>query len=428
MPEAEVPDTYSDALRREIMRSEQQRMKVIIWVLAIILALALVVLNFVPQIDERLFDQKVPGWVPLVSVAPYLVYEFASLNILRWRASKDRDFPRIGRFANALVETSVPATATYLLSDYMSPELVLSFWPPFLFFVFILLSTLRLDFWLSVWTGVVAAVLQMVLALVLLPVDPANSTAESLPMFYAGRSIVLLGSGVVAGLVAMSLRRQFESSARAGAARDRVTSLFGQHVSPAVVEQLLAAQAEPPSELRTVCVLFLDIRGFTAMTLRRSAGETVELLNAFFADMIEVVDRHNGIINKFLGDGFLALFGAPLADPSAAKNALAAARAMIEAVEAWNKERPAQALRVGIGIHMGEAVTGTVGSPRRKEYTVIGETVNLAARLEQLTKETGAQVLVSGSVHAAVAGDGAIDLGPLPIRGYDDKVHVWKVL
>ena len=428
MPEAEVPDTYSDALRREIMRSEQQRMKAIIWILAIVLALALCALNLFPQLDERLFDRRVPGWIPLVSVVPYLAYEIVSLTILRWRASKDRDFPRIARFANALVETSVPATATYVLSDYMSAQLVLSFWPPFLFFVFILLSTLRLDFWLSVWTGVVAAGLQMMLVLLLLPADPTNSTIESLPLFYAGRSIVLLGSGVVAGLVALSLRRQFENSMQAGAARDRVTNLFGQHVSPAVIERLLAAQAEPPSELRTVCVLFLDIRGFTAMTLRRSAGETVELLNAFFADMIEVVDHHHGIINKFLGDGFLALFGAPLADPAAANNALAAARAMIEAVEAWNKERPTQALRIGIGIHMGEAVTGTVGSPRRKEYTVIGETVNLAARLEQLTKETGAQVLISSSVHAAVAGDGATDLGPLPIRGYDDKVHVWKVL
>jgi adenylate cyclase len=428
MPEAEVPDTYSDALRREIMRSEQQRMKAIIWILAIVLALALCALNLFPRLDERLFDRRVPGWIPLVSVVPYLAYEIVSLTILRWRASKDRDFPRIARFANALVETSVPATATYVLSDYMSAQLVLSFWPPFLFFVFILLSTLRLDFWLSVWTGVVAAGLQMILVLVLLPVDTTNGTVESLPLFYAGRSIVLLGSGIVAGLVALSLRRQFENSMLAGAARDRVTNLFGQHVSPAVVERLLAAQAEPPSELRTVCVLFLDIRGFTAMTLQRSAGETVELLNAFFADMIEVVDHHHGIINKFLGDGFLALFGAPLADPAAAKNALAAARAMIDAVEAWNKERPTQALRIGIGIHMGEAVTGTVGSPRRKEYTVIGETVNLAARLEQLTKETGAQVLISSSVHAAVAGDGATDLGPLPIRGYDDKVHVWKVL
>jgi adenylate cyclase len=239
--------------------------------------------------------------------------------------------------------------------------------------------------------------------------------------------MVLFGSGVVAGVVALSLRRQFENSVQAVAARDHVTNLFGQHVSPAVVDRLLAQQSDPPSEMRTVCVMFLDIRGFTAMTRQRAAAETVELLNAFFAEMIGVVDRHNGLINKFLGDGFLAIFGAPLDDPAAAKNALAAARDMLAAVEAWNWARPQHALRVGIGIHMGEAVTGTVGSPQRKEYTVIGDTVNLAARLEQLTKETRSQILVSTAVHEAVQADGATDLGLLAIRGYDEKVRVWRV-
>jgi adenylate cyclase len=153
----------------------------------------------------------------------------------------------------------------------------------------------------------------------------------------------------------------------------------------------------------------------------------VALLNDFFAAMVTIVDRHHGIINKFLGDGFLALFGAPLADPSAASDALDAARAMLEAVDDWNRERPLQALRVGIGIHVGEAVTGTVGSPQRKEYTVIGDTVNLAARLEQLTKETASQLLISDSVHAAVTPAGATDLGPIAVRGYGEPVRVWRL-
>ena len=101
---------------------------------------------------------------------------------------------------------------------------------------------------------------------------------------------------------------------------------------------------------------------------------------------------------------------------------------MLDAVDAWNKARPDNVLRVGIGIHIGDAVTGTVGSPQRKEYTVIGDTVNLAARLEQLTKETGARLLISSSMHEATMGvDGATDLGPLAIRGYDQAVRVWRV-
>jgi adenylate cyclase len=174
-------------------------------------------------------------------------------------------------------------------------------------------------------------------------------------------------------------------------------------------------------------VLFLDIRGFTAMSRARSAGETVALLNDFFAEMVEIVDRHGGIVNKFLGDGFLALFGAPLADNEAARHALTAGRDMLTAVDDWNRKRPAQALRIPIRIHAGDAVTGTVGSVQRKEYTVIGDTVNLAARLEQLTKETGARLLVSDALGGLARSTGGVDLGPMPIRGYGEPVNVWKV-
>lgn len=163
------------------------------------------------------------------------------------------------------------------------------------------------------------------------------------------------------------------------------------------------------------------------MTRQRTAVETVALLNDFFAEMVAIVDRHGGIVNKFLGDGFLALFGAPLADPDAARHAVAAGHGMLDSVDAWNVARPAQALRVGIGIHLGEAVTGTVGSPQRKEYTVIGDTVNLAARLEQLTKETGARMLVSDALHGRAGAEGGSDLGPLAIRGYAEPVRVWRL-
>ena len=422
------PDGYANELRREIMRSEIQRVWMLAIVLSVLLAAALIAANFFPEFTRRMFRGGIAGWEPLAAIGPFVLYEWVVLFVLRWRAAQDKDFPRIGRFANALIETSLPSVVIFELSHHMDMATVLGFWPPMLYFVFILLSTLRLDFWLSVWTGAVAAVQLLALAAWLLPIEPFSEVPAQALTYNLSRSIVVLACGVIAGVVAGSLRRQFETSVAAAAARDRVTNLFGQHVSPAVVDRLLATLTDPPSEMRRVCVLFLDIRGFTAMSRVRAAHATVALLNDFFADMVEIVDRHNGIINKFLGDGFLALFGAPLEDPKAAVHALTAARGMLDAVDAWNKARPDNVLRVGIGIHIGDAVTGTVGSPQRKEYTVIGDTVNLAARLEQLTKETGAKLLISSSMHEATLGvDGATDLGPLAIRGYDEAVRVWRV-
>ena len=418
-------DGYAHALRREILRSEQQRMRALAIILAVLLFATVTGSIVFSDLTHRLFTGGITPTMPLRAIGPFVAYEVCALAFLRWRIAQDKDFPRYGRFVNALIETTLPSVIIYRLAQQMDAAQVFGFWPPMLYFIFIVLSTLRLDFWLSLWTGAVAAVQQLVLAFWLLPIETGGETIEHSIYYHASRSVILLLAGLVAGVVAESLRRQFDNSVAAAQARDRITNLFGLHVSPAVVEQLL--DAELVSETRTVCILFLDIRGFTAMTRARPAGETVALLNDFFAEMIEIVDRHNGIINKFLGDGFLALFGAPLADPKAAMNALASGHAMLAAVDKWNAARSAQAMRVGIGIHIGDAVTGTVGSPQRKEYTVIGDAVNLAARLEQLTKETGARLLVSDPLHQAAMVDGAIDLGPMPIRGYGEPVRVWRV-
>jgi Adenylate and Guanylate cyclase catalytic domain len=133
--------------------------------------------------------------------------------------------------------------------------------------------------------------------------------------------------------------------------------------------------------------MFVDIRSFTAAARMRTPAAR---LDAVFEMLVDTVDRHSGIVNKFLGDGLLAIFGAPIDDPLEAANAVAAAREMLGAIERGNVGDP-WPIRLGIGIHIGQAVTGTVGSPRRKEYTVIGDTVNLASRLESLNTKRSAR-------------------------------------
>lgn len=174
--------------------------------------------------------------------------------------------------------------------------------------------------------------------------------------------------------------------------------------------------------------MFVDIRSFTAAARSRTPAEVVERLDAVFEILVDAVDRHNGIVNKFLGDGLLAIFGAPIDDPLEAANAVEAAREMLSAIDASNVGN-SWPIRLGIGIHIGQAVAGTVGSPRRKEYTVIGDTVNLASRLESLNKEVGSQLIVSDTVREA-AGDAvgeALPLGPLAVRGYEEPGTVWRL-
>jgi adenylate cyclase len=414
------------ALTREVLKSERQRSLALMIIIAFLLLLSVTFLltpwfraSF-PQIRIR---------TPIAVYTPFIVYELIVLRVIDYRLKHGSDIPAFARYAGALIETSLPTFVMNQQIRVVGIDAALGLFGPLLYSLFIILSTLRLDFRLSVFTGFVAAV-ELFAVGEFHGWRPANVTDPHLSLaFQISRSVILLLGGILAGWVGARLRRQFEATVAAREAEERVADLFGQHVSPQVVERLLATGAGTLSEMRHVAVMFVDIRSFTAAARQRSPAEVLARLDAAFAVLVEVVDRNQGVVNKFLGDGFLALFGAPLEDPLATQHAVTAGREMLDAIARNNKDHPDWPIRIGIGIHVGETVTGTVGSPRRKEYTVIGDTVNLAARIEALTKEYGAQFLLSDAARreAADAAPDATPLGNVAIRGYEAKVPLWRL-
>lgn len=226
----------------------------------------------------------------------------------------------------------------------------------------------------------------------------------------------------------------FNRMTRGLAERDRVRSLLGKVVSPEIAEKLLSREVELGGEERRVTVLFSDLRGFTAFSERRPAQETVSLLNTYFTRMSAAIEAHHGVVDKYLGDGIMALFGAPLSQEDDAGNAVLAALAMQDALAGLNREFGARGLpelTMGIGINSGDAVAGNLGSPERLNYTVIGDSVNLAARLEGLTKRLGPdeRILVSAeTLLTARCRFRTRALGPTQVRGKAEPVEVYAVL
>src|SRR5262249_43144717 len=151
---------------------------------------------------------------------------------------------------------------------------------------------------------------------------------------HVGKALILLASGIGAGFVSLRLRRTFVKTIESIEERSRIVNVFGQHVSPAVVDRLLAEKADVRSAGREVCVMFLDIRNFTGFSEDRRPEEVVGYLNTVFAFMIESINRHQGIVNKFLGDGFMAVFGAPLSDGHSSRHAVEAGLEIIAGIEA----------------------------------------------------------------------------------------------
>jgi adenylate cyclase len=418
---------FHDALTREILLTERIRIKAVIITTSLLTA-AFTLLHLVaPAVLDRISHGRFDLIPQFAVFIPFLLFEFIILYLLGRRLVMHQDVPTVRRYLSALIETSIPTYVLYLDMNWMGPAQALGYAAPLSYFLFIVLSTLRLDFWLSTFTGFVAAAELFAMAMLYHPPGFAAEPPTELG-YELIRSVMFLLAGILAGAVGVQLRHQFEASIAAATARDRVTNLFGQHVSPEVVERLLVEGGDNSGDIRHVAVMFVDFRSFTAGARVRTPQEVVERLDGAFAILVDILDRHGGIVNKFLGDGFLALFGAPIATPDAARNAVAAAREMLAANDRVNKAA-SWPLRIGIGIHFGEVVAGNIGSPRRKEYTVIGDTVNFASRLESLNKEFNSQLLISSAVCDALGdfGRDAVSLGEVAIKGYDRPMAVWQL-
>jgi adenylate cyclase len=212
--------------------------------------------------------------------------------------------------------------------------------------------------------------------------------------------------------------------------REEAIAMFSRFVNPHVVRQLIERGGlEGTGQAREVTLLFSDIRGFTTLSESRAPHEVVEILNRYFTRQVDVIFRHGGSLDKFIGDAIMAFWGAPLDDPDHAQHAVACALDMADTLLAFKAElgELGRDFDVGIGIHSGPAVVGLIGSEKRREYTSIGDTVNLASRIEGLTKEAGRRILVSRETMARC--HGAFDFvscGTFQAKGRAQPVELFE--
>ena len=425
---------FERELALEILNSDKLRVTVLICAVGLVLLATLTLSVFGFEDFQDVFHGRFKSFLMVVLSTMilglgYLIVELIVINRL---TDERRKAGRFLPYVSALIETSIPLAILLATAQFVGPAYVLLTPAPFVYPLLIVLSTLRLDFKLCVFTGAVAALQYWGLAVIFL--TQAGTVPGMDPILLAAPPHILKGflfllTGLAAGAVTVQIKKRLMKSFEIVEERNRISRTFGEYVSPIVMKKLMTLKPDLRSEKRDVCVMFLDIRDFTSFAEKRTPEEVVHYLESLFEFMIEIVNRHHGVINKFLGDGFMAVFGAPLSDGDDCLNGVTAAREILLRVEEEVSLGNVLPTTVGIGLHSGEAVTGSIGSSLRKEYTVIGDVVNLASRIEKLNKRFQSRLLVSENVWTSLgeSSTDAIPMGNVHVTGRENGIGIYQL-
>ena len=414
-----------DQLSREALRTEKLRVIVLLIFTGI---LAIVSLIPPPMLFDGLdpqFRENMDAFMywRFVLISGLIIYLVSQRLVVYYLTKTKRRLPAIYPYLTALLETSAPTAGILISASFANATSPLPIIPTLLYPIFIVLSALRLNFKLSLFTGAVAATEYVLVS------NFYFSEAYPLRPIQMSIGVNLLVLGIITALVAAEIRKRIMQANKITEERNNIVRMFGRHVSPAVVNEILARGADVRSEKKNVCIMFLDIRNFTSFAEKRTPEDVVYYLEHLFDFMIEIINRNHGIINKFLGDGFMAVFGAPISDGHDCSNAVNAAKQILMRLKIEVAQGNIPPTTVGIGLHAGDAVMGSIGSALRKEYTVIGDVVNLAARIEKLNKEFGSEFLLSEVVMNDVADEelpDAVAMGAVQVRGREAPIQIYQ--
>lgn len=241
-----------------------------------------------------------------------------------------------------------------------------------------------------------------------------------------------VGGMLMSGLIAFVARMAYEALIQMRERR-MLRGTFGSYVSPQILKEIMAGNIKPGlgGEHKRLCVVFSDIRNFTTRSEQMPPEEVIKLLNGYFTEMTAAIHKHGGTVDKFIGDGMMAFFGAPQMLDCPEMNALEAAQEMLVRLHSYNLKLQAlnqEPVHIGIGLHVGDVIVGNIGSETRNEYTAIGDVVNAASRLEGLSKTLGYPIICSATVAEAVGyAGGMVDLGEQAIKGHTAiQVYGWN--
>lgn len=419
---------FENEFEYERTQSEYKRVKIICYLLAVgmLMGLANNYLDFFGL--QEFFKYKSSGFAILIWLFFFFNYELIFLFLLKKYVRNKTPLNEGLKLVHTLIEITFPGILLFMLTIIEQRAVYLDAPYFIMYFMLIAISPLQLNFRVSFLLGVMSALQYGFLTYYIYQyIIPVNGISVTMPAAsYYVRAVLMLFTGAAAGIIASEINKRVQNSFRQLIDKQKIINLFGQQVSREIVDELILRKDGLDIKRVRATIMFLDIRNFSSYAETKDPAEIIQFQNNIFDPLIEIISKHKGLVNQFMGDGFMASFGIPLETNTHEQNAFEAGLEIITKIKELGTAGIIPSTRVGIGIHSGEVITGNIGNDIRKQYSIAGTTVITAARLEQLNKQFGTQFLITREFlnNIQINGHAVESLGDITVKGFEKPVEV----
>lgn len=419
-------DLVSRHLDKEIALSEYKRIQFFI-VLLLIGLLTMSFNFFIIKGTTQFFHNPntkflVTGWFVV-----FICYELVGYYIARYYLAIKTVIPPFLKLANVFTEALFPSLLLFLLCYKEQSVIFLDSPVMFFYFVLIVISSLNLEIKLGLITGLVSSLGYLIITLwSISEFDPNNQVLHFPVILYVARSFFMFLTAMGSIFVAREIKQRVIKVFNLIEKNSKLNLLFRQQVSSTVADTLL--KKTESFKMKQLSVMFLDIRNFSGYAEAKDPKEINEFQNNFFGPILGIITKYHGTTNQILGDGLMATFESTSKNENHSENALNACRELLSTIKSLSVNNIIPDIKVGIGIHTGKVVMANIGNASRKQFSISGTAVIIAARLEQLNKEFNTQILVSKEFFQNLPSSfgNFENIGAISVKNISKKVEVYK--
>ncbi len=417
-------------LNKEFIKSEKRRILIIIVLMVFSISFIPVLHSIFTELIDNVQNQKEMLSRLILSVFAFLLFEVLAYVRFSYMQKKKKLVPRIVPYINITLELTIPILILISSVKFDYSLFPLEYNGYAFYIVLIILSALHLEMNVSILAGVIAATCYGFLSYWAIGYFGIEENVPQLIELYGARTFSLVLFGILSGLVAKEMKMKLMRGIEFQQQQKQVEIILGQQVSKEIADELINNNDQFSTRIIDAAIMFMDIKEFSTWADTKSPEEVIHYQNQVFNPIIDIVNKKHGVINQFLGDGFMASFGIGSDDQKYVQHAFHAGVEITRKMKEMQEAGLIPNTYVRIGLHRGKIIIGNIGNDTRRQFSLAGKNIIIAARLEQMNKKLDTQYLISDDIQRKIEPDGfnLEEVGMLKLKGIDTEIKTFKVI